>query len=339
NLARLNTAQQTLAASRQSTSTDDLRLAWENAKGEWAASRSAEEQGQQNSQQAQDQYHALLLAVPKLNDKKTQQLLRIQEAALEAEAQQAALTQLGLDAANLSPYLSEALSLSNPNATAVYISRLAKQLDELGAVNLVAALELEEVQKQATYYEEQQQDLAEATQMLTNAIKKIDAETRTLLQSTFDAVNVKMGEIFPTLFGGGAAQLVLTEDDLLHAGMQILAHPPGKKNSTIHLLSGGEKTLTALSLVFALFAINPAPFCLLDEVDAPLDDANTARFCELVKQLCAQTQFLYISHNRLTMEMAEQLIGVTMQEQGVSRIVSVDLQAAINTHAPISPSN
>ena len=330
-LAQLCAAQKRLAASAQTESVDALRLTWEKAKTDWATSLNAKEQGQQNSQQTEEKYHALLLAAPKFNDKKTQQLLRIQEATLEAQAQQMALEQLGLDAAKLSAYLPEALSLANPNATAAHISRLARQLDEFGAVNLAAALELEEAQKQAQYYEEQQHDLAAATQMLTSAIKKIDAETRTLLQSTFEAVNAKMGEIFPTLFGGGSAQLVLTDDDLLHAGMQLIAHPPGKKNSSIHLLSGGEKALTALSLVFALFALNPAPFCLLDEVDAPLDDANTARFCELVKQLSAQTQFLYISHNRLTMEMAEQLIGVTMQEQGVSRIVSVDMQAAVNT--------
>lgn len=331
-LAQLCAAQKKLVESPQTEAVDTLRLTWEKAKADWAISLNIEEQAQQNNQQTQEKYHALLLAVPKLNDKKTQQLLRIQEATLEAEAQQTALVQLNLDATQLAAYLPEALILANPNATAAHISRLARQLDEFGAVNLAAALELKETQKQARYYDEQQQDLLDATQMLTNAIKKIDTETRILLQSTFEAVNTKIGEIFPTLFGGGSAQLVLTEDDLLQAGMQLIAHPPGKKNSSIHLLSGGEKALTALSLVFALFALNPAPFCLLDEVDAPLDDANTARFCELVKQLSAQTQFLYISHNRLTMEMAEQLIGVTMQEQGVSRIVSVDMQATANTH-------
>jgi chromosome segregation protein len=151
---------------------------------------------------------------------------------------------------------------------------------------------------------------------LEEAIQKIDGETRQMLQSTYEAVNAKMREFFPTLFGGGRAELVLTGEDLLDAGVQIIAQPPGKKNSTIHLLSGGEKALTAMSLVFSLFSLNPAPFCLLDEVDAPLDDANTSRFCDLVKQMSERTQFLYISHNRLTMEMAEQLVGVTMQEQG-----------------------
>ena len=138
-----------------------------------------------------------------------------------------------------------------------------------------------------------------------------------------------MQTFFPALFGGGEAALHMVGDDLLSAGVSIMAHPPGKKNSTIHLLSGGEKALTAMSLVFALFSLNPAPFCLLDEVDAPLDDANTGRFCRLVKEMSAQTQFLYISHNRLTMEMAEQLIGVTMQEKGVSRIVAVDIKQAL----------
>lgn len=164
---------------------------------------------------------------------------------------------------------------------------------------------------------------------LLEAIAKMDGETRDMLQSTFDQVNASMRELFPLLFGGGRAELTLTGEDLLDAGVQIIAQPPGKKNSTIHLLSGGEKALTAMSLVFSLFRLNPAPFCLLDEVDAPLDDANTGRFCELVKRMADRTQFLYISHNRLTMEMAEQLIGVTMQEQGVSRIVAVDIVEAL----------
>jgi chromosome segregation protein len=150
------------------------------------------------------------------------------------------------------------------------------------------------------------------------------------LQETFDAVNRHFGELFPALFGGGEARLVMTGDEILDAGVQVMAQPPGKKNSTIHLLSGGEKALTATALVFGMFQLNPAPFCLLDEVDAPLDDANTERFCNLVKKMSAQTQFLFISHNKIAMEMANQLIGVTMQEQGVSRIVAVDMDAAVN---------
>jgi chromosome segregation protein len=149
-----------------------------------------------------------------------------------------------------------------------------------------------------------------------------------LLQDTFDKVNHHFGELFPALFGGGNARLIMTGDEILDAGVQVMAQPPGKKNATIHLLSGGEKALTATALVFAMFQLNPAPFCLLDEVDAPLDDANTERFCNMVKRMSAQTQFLFISHNRIAMEMAQQLIGVTMQEQGVSRIVAVDLKSA-----------
>ena len=172
-------------------------------------------------------------------------------------------------------------------------------------------------------------DLNSAIDTLEDAIRKIDRETRDLLQTTFDAVNTQFGELFPVLFGGGEARLMMTGDEILDAGVQVMAQPPGKKNSTIHLLSGGEKALTATALVFALFQLNPAPFCLLDEVDAPLDDANTERFCNLVKKMSVATQFLFISHNKIAMEMAQQLIGVTMQEQGVSRIVAVDMEAAV----------
>ena len=155
------------------------------------------------------------------------------------------------------------------------------------------------------------------------------SETRDLLSSTFGQVNTHFGRMFHELFGGGTAKLVMTGDEILDAGVQVMAQPPGKKNSTIHLLSGGEKALTAIALVFAIFQLNPAPFCLLDEVDAPLDDANTERYSNLVKEMAVGTQFLFISHNKIAMEMAEQLIGVTMQEQGVSRIVTVDMDAAV----------
>ena len=164
---------------------------------------------------------------------------------------------------------------------------------------------------------------------LENAIRRIDKETRALLQETFDLVNQHFGSLFPTLFGGGEARLIMTGDEILDAGVQVMAQPPGKKNSTIHLLSGGEKTLTAIALVFSLFQLNPAPFCLLDEVDAPLDDANTVRFCDMVRRMSDKTQFLFISHNKIAMEMGNQLVGVTMQEFGVSRIVEVDMEEAL----------
>ena len=168
---------------------------------------------------------------------------------------------------------------------------------------------------------------------LEDAIRKIDRETRELLQQTFDQVNAHFGQLFPKLFGGGEARLIMTGEEILDAGVQVMAQPPGKRNSTIHLLSGGEKALTATALVFALFKLNPAPFCLLDEVDAPLDDANTDRFCRLVQSMTDNTQFLFITHNKIAMEMAQQLIGVTMQEQGVSRIVAVDIDSAVRLTA------
>ncbi|MBH5328831.1 chromosome segregation protein SMC [Eikenella sp. S3360] len=209
------------------------------------------------------------------------------------------------------------------------IDSLSRRIQALGAVNLAALEELAEARERDGYYQNQRQDLQSAIALLEEAIAQIDGETKQRFQATFNAVNQKVQTFFPTLFGGGEASLHMVGDDLLSAGVSIMARPPGKKNSTIHLLSGGEKALTAMSLVFALFSLNPAPFCLLDEVDAPLDDANTGRFCRLVKEMSAQTQFLYISHNRLTMEMAEQLIGVTMQEKGVSRIVAVDIKQAL----------
>ena len=208
------------------------------------------------------------------------------------------------------------------------VTRLANAIAGLGAVNLAAAGELSETQQRRNFLEEQYADLNAAIETLEDAIRRIDRETRTLLQDTFDQVNGHLSELFPMLFGGGQASLTMTGDEILDAGVQIMVQPPGKKNVTIHLLSGGEKALAAIALVFSLFQLNPAPFCLLDEVDAPLDDANTERFCNMVRRMSAKTQFLFISHNKIAMEMAQQLIGVTMQEKGVSRIVSVDIEKA-----------
>ena len=190
-------------------------------------------------------------------------------------------------------------------------------------------MELNSAQERKTFLDAQSDDLVRAMETLENAIRRIDKETRALLQETFDLVNQHFGSLFPTLFGGGEARLIMTGDEILDAGVQVMAQPPGKKNSTIHLLSGGEKTLTAIALVFSLFQLNPAPFCLLDEVDAPLDDANTVRFCDMVKRMSDKTQFLFISHNKIAMEMGNQLVGVTMQEFGVSRIVEVDMEEAL----------
>ncbi|MDP1740434.1 chromosome segregation protein SMC [Polaromonas sp.] len=209
------------------------------------------------------------------------------------------------------------------------IDRINREIQSLGAVNLAALDELASARERKQFLDAQSADLNEAMNTLEDAIKKIDAETRDLLSSTFETVNRHFGEMFPRLFGGGNAKLMMTGEEILDAGVQVLAQPPGKKNQTIHLLSGGEKALTAIALVFAIFQLNPAPFCLLDEVDAPLDDANTERYAKLVSSMSKETQFLFISHNKIAMEMAEQLIGVTMQEQGVSRIVAVDMEAAL----------
>ena len=210
------------------------------------------------------------------------------------------------------------------------IERLQRDVQALGAVNLAALDELGAARERKTFLDAQDADLKEAIGTLEDAIRKIDIETRELLAQTFEEVNAHFGRMFPSLFGGGAARLAMTGEEILDAGVQVMAQPPGKKNSTIHLLSGGEKALTAIALVFAIFLLNPAPFCLLDEVDAPLDDANTERYGKLVTEMSAKgTQFLFISHNKITMEIAEQLIGVTMQEQGVSRIVAVDMDAAV----------
>jgi chromosome segregation protein len=208
------------------------------------------------------------------------------------------------------------------------VNELQQAITALGPVNMAALDELKTSSERKGFLDAQSADLNEAIMTLTDAIMRIDGETRMLLQDTFDQVNNQFSQIFPALFGGGNAKLVMTGEEILDSGVQVLAQPPGKKNTTIHLLSGGEKALTAIALVFSLFQLNPAPFCLLDEVDAPLDDANTARYADIVAKMSQKTQFLFISHNKITMEIANQLIGVTMQEQGVSRVVAVDLQAA-----------
>ena len=210
------------------------------------------------------------------------------------------------------------------------IERLQRELVALGAVNLAALEELGAAREREGFLRQQSDDLRQAIATLEHAIRRIDQETRDLLAQTFHTVNEHFGRLFPELFGGGQARLIMTGEDILDAGVQVMAQPPGKRNQTIHLLSGGEKALTAIALVFAIFQLNPAPFCLLDEVDAPLDDANTERYARLVTRMSRNTQFLFISHNRIAMEMAQQLIGVTMQEQGVSRIVAVDLQQAVS---------
>ncbi|MEK7737688.1 MAG: AAA family ATPase, partial [Pseudomonadota bacterium] len=234
-----------------------------------------------------------------------------------------------LSEADAAPLLAELLPGLKEAALQADIARLTEEIEALGPVNLAALQELDTARERKGYLDAQSEDLNQAIATLEDAIRRIDRETREQLQQTYDAVNGHFGTLFPQLFGGGEARLILTGDEILDAGIQVLAQPPGKKNSSIHLLSGGEKALTATALVFALFQLNPAPFCLLDEVDAPLDDTNTERFCNLVKRMSKQTQFLFISHNKIAMEMAQQLVGVTMQEQGVSRVVEVDMEEAL----------
>ena len=208
------------------------------------------------------------------------------------------------------------------------LERVRTQIERLGAINLAAIDEYAEQSRRKAYLDAQDVDLNQALETLEGAIRRIDRETRGRFRETFDRVNAGLQALFPRLFGGGAAWLELTGEDLLDTGVTVMARPPGKRNSTIHLLSGGEKALTAVALVFAIFRLNPAPFCMLDEVDAPLDDANVGRFCELVREMSEQIQFIFITHNKTTMELADHLMGVTMSEPGVSRLVAVDVEAA-----------
>ncbi len=220
-----------------------------------------------------------------------------------------------------------------PEATepewAARLEQVTARIERLGPINLVAIEEFEEANTRKTYLDKQYEDLSQALATLEEAIRKIDRETRTRFKETFDQVNEYFQSFFPQLFGGGSAHLELTDNDLLETGVGVMARPPGKRNSTIHLLSGGEKALTAVALVFSIFQLNPAPFCLLDEVDAPLDDANVIRYCETLKTLSQKTQLVYITHNKISMEMADVLIGVTMSEPGVSRLVAVDMDQAL----------
>jgi chromosome segregation protein len=265
-----------------------------------------------------------------LRDAVEQRRLKQQECRLQVEQCQSALAETGLDEA----LIQQGLDLdSQVQALAQNTQKLQQQIQQLGPVNMAAIEELSVEKERKGYLDSQLKDLLTASETLEEAIQKIDRETRGKLRATFDEANRNFGELFQTLFNGGNAKLELLGDEILDTGVQVFAQPPGKKNTTIQLLSGGEKALTAMALVFALFRLNPAPFCLMDEVDAPLDDSNTERFCQLVRVMSEKTQFLFVSHNKITMEMSQQLIGVTMQESGVSRIVDVDIDEAIRMHA------
>jgi chromosome segregation protein len=265
-----------------------------------------------------------------LRDGLEQSRLNEQEMRLHFEQCQAGLTENGQSEEELSTGLTDTTKTGDLLRKT---NQLQQEIESLGAVNLAAIQELSTESGRKTYLDSQMLDLTQATETLEDAIKKIDRETRDKLMQTYNTVNGHFNELFGTLFGGGQAKLELLGDEILDTGLQVFAQPPGKKNTTIQMLSGGEKALTATALVFALFRLNPAPFCLMDEVDAPLDDSNTERFCQLVKKMSEKTQFMFVSHNKITMEMAQQLIGVTMQESGVSRIVDVDIDAAMQMQA------
>ncbi len=290
-----------------------------------AACRDALEEATASLRMLEEQRLRIEQGLEPLRERIGELKLKEQAAALNAEQLATQLLEAGADEAALLPELGSA----RPTALQNEINRLQGAILELGAVNLAALQELEAAGERKGFLDAQAADLTEALETLESAIRRIDRETRELLKSTFDAVNGHFGQLFPELFGGGRAELVMTGEEILDAGVQVIAQPPGKKNASIQLLSGGEKALTAIALVFAMFQLNPAPFCLLDEVDSPLDDSNTDRFCAMVKKMSPQTQFLFISHNKIAMEMAEQLVGVTMQEAGVSRVVEVDMEEAL----------
>lgn len=245
---------------------------------------------------------------------------------VKAETLQAQITESGLQLEDILTQLPDEVSADD---WYMQLEQVTQRITRLGAINLVAIEEFASCSERKDYLDKQNADLMEGLTTLENAIAKIDKETRARFKETFDKVNERFQELFPLVFGGGRAYLELTGDNLLDAGITVMACPPGKRNSSIHLLSGGEKALTAIALVFSIFHLNPAPFCMLDEVDAPLDDANVGRYCNLVKKMSEKTQFIFISHNKLAIEMGEHLMGVTMHEPGVSRLVSVDVQEAV----------
>ncbi|NND43789.1 MAG: chromosome segregation protein SMC, partial [Xanthomonadales bacterium] len=251
--------------------------------------------------------------------------LQHQEVEHSARDLQQRVEELGEDVAALAADLPESADSEEWKQD---IEKLASRIVRLEPVNLAAIQEYDEELKRKEYMDAQNEDLERALETLEGAIAKIDRKTRTRFKDTFEEVNKGVQELFPRLFGGGHAYLELTGDDLLTTGVSIMARPPGKRVSSIHLLSGGEKALTAVSFVFAIFRLNPAPFCLLDEVDAPLDDANVGRFSALVREMSEAVQFIVVTHNKITMEMVHQLSGVTMREPGVSRLVQVDIEEA-----------
>ncbi|OQW77513.1 MAG: chromosome segregation protein SMC [Proteobacteria bacterium ST_bin11] len=289
--------------------------------------RQAQQASEQTVSQLAEQYSQTQRSLEKQKEALDQVRFEQQDSRVRQQTIAEQLTEVDADPEAILTNLSEGATEAKWKSA---VDDLTDQIEKLGSINLTAIEEFKTQSERMKFLNEQHDDLVDALNTLDQAISKIDKESRQRFKETFDKINTGLKEKFPRLFGGGQAYLELTEDDLLEAGVNIIARPPGKRNSSIHLLSGGEKALTAVALVFSIFELNPAPFCLLDEVDAPLDDANVVRFSQMVEDMSASVQFLYISHNKVTMEIAKHLAGVTMKEPGVSRMVAVDIDEAVS---------
>ena len=322
--AQIEATEEPIAAGRELLETQlQDRLAVE---GELTAARTRVQQVEHELREAERSRHAIEQETEAVRSALEQERIAAQGVQVRLGA---ILEQLHKGHADLESVLASLPDDAEESAWQAQLERLGSQLARLGPINLAAIEEHRQQSERKNYLDAQNADLVEALETLENAIRKIDRETRTRFKDTFDKVNSGLQDLFPRVFGGGHAYLELTGEDLLDTGVAIMARPPGKRNATIHLLSGGEKALTAISLVFSIFRLNPSPFCMLDEVDAPLDDANVGRFARLVKEMAETVQFIVITHNKITMEMAHHLMGVTMQEPGVSRLVSVDVDEAV----------
>jgi chromosome segregation protein len=296
------------------------------AEEELAACKQHTEQLAQQIQQAEKQRHETEQTVTALRHTLEQIRLAAQTLEVRAKTLEEQIAESGYE---LTALLNELPETAQETELEAQLVQVVRKIERLGAINLAAIEEYQVLLERKNYLDAQHVDLTDALAILQDAIQKMDRETQMRFKETFDQINSNFQALFPRLFGGGHAALEMVDNNWLTAGIALMAQPPGKRNSTIHLLSGGEKALTAIALVFSLFQLNPAPFCMLDEVDAPLDDANVVRFCNLVREMSAQIQFIFISHNKLAIEMAQHLAGVTMHEAGVSRLVAVDVEEAI----------
>lgn len=327
---RRNQLQQTMGSAEDPTEEQQLELESLLEKrirveDELAQTRRTVEHAEQQLRDSEQARARIENELQALRTQLTEKRLDAQTIQVQREAIAKKLLEEGLELSELLESLSED---AQEKPFEEELVKIASRVSRLGPINLAAIDEYKIESERKHYLDAQDADLREALETLENAIMKIDRETRTRFKETFDSINSSIQELFPKVFGGGHAYLELTGDDLLDTGIAIMARPPGKRNSTIHLLSGGEKALTAIALVFSIFRLNPAPFCMLDEVDAPLDDANVGRYARLVEEMSKQVQFIYITHNKIAMEMAHQLMGVTMHEAGVSRMVTVDVNEA-----------